>query len=1481
MSDSGVFKAALKLSPDEREAYLEQACGADQALRQEVESLLRAHNEGGSFLEKPACGGATVDSPPAAECPGSVIGPYKLLEQIGEGGFGAVFLAEQQEPVRRKVALKVLKPGMDTRQVVARFEAERQALAIMDHPHIAKVFDGGATPSGRPYFVMELVKGVPITDFCDQSRLEPCQRLELFVTVCQAVQHAHQKGIIHRDLKPSNVLVSRHDTAPVVKVIDFGIAKALGQELTDKTLFTGLAQMVGTPLYMSPEQAGMSDLDIDTRSDIYSLGVLLYELLTGTTPFDRERFKQAGYDELRRIIREEEPPKPSTRLSTAGQAATSISANRGTEPAKLTRLLRGELDWIVMKALEKDRNRRYETANGFALDVQRYLADEPVLACPPSAGYRLRKFARRNKRTLATAALFGTLLVAAVGAVGWAVRDGEAERQALAEKAERDREADRQALALKAKLDRAARQGRIGAQVDLILGEVRELEKAQKWPEALAAARRAGARTADGADAATRVRVRQVLRDLEMVAELEELHLRETHGAEAGAYNDAGRPRLYAAAFRALGVDVKALPAAEAAARLCARPAVAVALAAALDDWARAGRLRAPEQSKRLWALAAAVDPDPWRVSVRRAAAALDAAALKKLAQSPKTARQPPQSQLLLASSLWLCYQPVEAIALLERASEIHPGDFWIHLNLGRFNCNIRPARLEAAVRHNLAARALRPRSSATWNNLGIALKAQGNQDQAIACYRKAIELDGKNAGAHHNLGDVLNAQRKLDEAIRHYRKAIELEPDSPWTLNNLGNALKDLRKLDEAVACYRKAIQLRPKDLTARAYNNIAASNYNNLGNALWVQGKRQEAMACYRKAVELEPHNASWHTILGDHLVAPGERDEAIRCYRKAVALEPQNAGFHRTLALALAQQGRVAEAIASQVRANKLDPKSAGSLGNLIPYWWFRPGKLDEAIAAFKEAIRLEPGHADYHFALGKALRLRNKLDEAVAAFRKAIALEPQNAGFHSTFGEALRAQKKLDEAVAAFRKAIALEPQNAIFHRTLALALAQQGRVAEAIASHCRAIDLAPYNAQSTALGSLFGYLGQQAKQDEAIAAFKEAIRLKPGHADYHFALGEALRLQKKLNEAIPAYRQAIQLKPQELPYRLVLAQMLQLQAKHAEAIAEYQQIVRIQPKDAWAHWYLANALRQHNKLDEAVTELRVVVRLQKDLRSLVQAHLHLGQILSQLNRLDEAVVAFREAVRIQPKNSWNRSHLHYQLGVALGKKGKRDEAIAAYQEAVRLGPNDSTAHFGLASGLVGAKQWDRAATVYAEGLKRFGTPLESGPWYEAIGSKEVFTRLTALRPEDRRPWIMRARLHVLQRDWKRAAADYAGLKEALAKGGEVAFLRQHFDDLAAYACVLLLLGDRPGYEQFCKKCVEQFGRSPGGEFLLARVCAFSPRAVVPPRQLVEWGRTTMKTNTYRDPRYLHALSLAHYRKGEFDLAIKHAQESKAG
>jgi WD40 repeat protein/serine/threonine protein kinase len=464
-TEESILSAARRIEdPDARRQFLQQACADNAALRAQVETLLGTPDAEQSFLQPaPPPPAPAVSAPAIGERPGAMIGPYKLLQQIGEGGMGTVWMAEQQQPVRRKVALKVIRPGIDNRHLLARFEAERQALALMDHPNIAKVLDAGVT-DGRPYFVMELIKGTPITKYCDEHRLPLRQRLGLFVPVCQAVQHAHTKGVIHRDLKPSNVLIAPYDGKLVPKVIDFGVAKAAGQVLTERTLYTEFGAVVGTLEYMSPEQAELNNQDIDTRSDVYSLGVLLYELLTGTTPLERKKLKDGSMLEVLRIIREEEPPRPSARLSTT-EHLPAVASKRGLEARQLRGVVRGELDWIVMKALEKDRNRRYETANGLGRDVERYLNNDPVQACPPSVRYRIRKFLNRNKGPVLAAALLVVALLAGVAASTWQMqRARQAERDAVAgwEGAERQ---ERAAVEARNKAD-AARAGAVRAEAD-------------------------------------------------------------------------------------------------------------------------------------------------------------------------------------------------------------------------------------------------------------------------------------------------------------------------------------------------------------------------------------------------------------------------------------------------------------------------------------------------------------------------------------------------------------------------------------------------------------------------------------------------------------------------------------------------------------------------------------------------------------------------------------------------------------------------------------------------------------------------------------------------------------------------------------------------------------------------------------------------------------------------------------------------------
>jgi serine/threonine protein kinase/tetratricopeptide (TPR) repeat protein len=751
-----IFLAALdKATPDERAAYVEAACAGDPELLRRLRVLLACHEGAPGPLDDPPAGLARsfAETSLPTERLGSVIGPYKLKEQIGEGGMGLVFVAEQHEPVRRKVALKLIKPGMDSRQVIARFEAERQALALMNHANIAKVFDGGETPSGRPYFVMELVKGVPITEYCDENRLTPRARLELFGQVCAAVQHAHQKGIIHRDLKPSNVMVVSHDGTPVVKVIDFGVAKAIGQLLTDKSVYTQFTQFIGTPLYMSPEQAGQSGIDVDTRTDIYALGVLLYELLTGTTPFDKERLQEASYDEIRRLIREEEPPKPSTRMSTLAQAGSTVSAQRQSNPQQLCLLLRGELDWIVMKALEKDRNRRYESANALAADVERYLQDEPVQACPPSRRYLIGKFLRRHRTgVVIAAALLGGVILFATGG-SWIV------------------------------LDRATRQAMIEQAVAEDLREADTWQREQRWLKVQLALERANGRLLGSQLGTLQTQVDERWRDLSLVVRLEEVQLKASSVSRNQDRDYAGADLAYRNILAELGLNFETLGK-EAAARRIRESRVSAQIVTALDYWAwvkdnRIGRDGAP-----LRAIANLADDNAWRHELRDPLVARDRRALERLAEREAVLDQPPVNLQLLSYLLDNAKAQEARIGLLRRAQERYPANFWINyelgLSLGERHHKIVPDWItyfppEANAYFRVAV-AIQPERPDAFYHLGRALESQNDLAKAEAAYRKAITVNPQFALAYEYLGDLMNKQYRYLETIALFRKTKELK---------------------------------------------------------------------------------------------------------------------------------------------------------------------------------------------------------------------------------------------------------------------------------------------------------------------------------------------------------------------------------------------------------------------------------------------------------------------------------------------------------------------------------------------------------------------------------------------------------------------------------------------------------------------------------------------------------------------------------
>jgi serine/threonine protein kinase/Flp pilus assembly protein TadD len=1132
-----LFVQAVEIkSAAERAVFLDRACAQNLALRAEVEALLRADGVFGDMLDLPE-NSAPTTTLPAGESPGTVIGPYKLLEQIGEGGFGVVFMAEQAQPLRRRVALKVLKPGMDSRQIIARFEAERQALALMDHPHIAKVLDAGQTAGGRPYFVMDLVKGLPFTEFCDQARLTLGERLGLFVHVCQAVQHAHQKGIIHRDLKPSNVLVTTQDGAPLVKVIDFGIAKAVGQQLTDKTLFTGFAQFVGTPLYMSPEQTALSNVDVDTRSDVYSLGVMLYELLTGTTPFEKERLQDVGYDELRRIICEEEPPRPSKRISTLGQAATVVSTQRRIDPHKLSQLCHGELDWIVMKALDKDRARRYETASAFAADVQCYLADEPVQACPPRASYRLRKFVQRNKGPVLAAGVILFLLVA--GIVGtttglvWALA---AEGQAVTERDEKEEARRQTRQALNTMTDEVMEE-LLGRQVQLTDKHRAFLRKVLAYHAAFAAAK--------GDDP-------------------------EGRHSRADGYFRVGGIRFTLGEFK----DAES----------------AFRAALALQKQLAAEFPNRPEYRRELTATYSRL---VFVLSTTRRAKEAEAVSRAELTVRRQLAADFPTRTEFRQELVWShgelgfllrnSGRPKEAakvyragLAVAERLAADFPRRTKFREEVA--DCHYKLAELlDATGRPEEAKRAYQA-ALTLWKQLPAEHAKQADSDPDWALVNK-VQLAVMLAGA----GRRKEAEAAYRKALAFARQLVAKFPARPQLRHqlglcyqNLGFLLGKMGRLREPEGAFRAAVAIY-KQLAANFpnrpdYRGGLAMAQASLGNML-IPTDRAKSEAAYREALALLkelaadlPNQTDYrrqlarcYFFLGELLSARGQPKEAeaadqgaLTVARQLVAQFPGRPEFRQDLAWYYVHFGDL-------LHAGAQDPKAEAAYRRALILY-------QELAAEFPTQPEFSHGVAVTHYCFGNALRsMKGRLEEAIAQFRAAIRLNKDYPEAHTNLGNALCDKGDLEGAIVEFREAIGTKrkfPEACNAHMGLGNALKAKGRRGDAITAYRQAIRLKPEFADAHyALGNVLF----PDRLEEAIAEYRAAIRIHKDYAQVHNNLGNALALQGDLAGAIAEYRKAIELKKDLPEAHQNLARALHLLRLNARLPAVQQR--KDQPKDA--------------------------------------------------------------------------------------------------------------------------------------------------------------------------------------------------------------------------------------------------------------------------------------------------------------------------
>jgi serine/threonine protein kinase/tetratricopeptide (TPR) repeat protein len=1308
MNEREIFIAALQHEDAaQRRAYLDRACGTDAALRQHLEGLLEICARASGFLESPPAN-LTVDQP-LPEGAGTVIGPYKLLEQIGEGGFGVVYMAEQHEPIRRKVALKILKPGMDSRQVIARFEAERQALALMDHPNIAKVLDAGQTGSGRPYFVMDLIKGLPITEYCDQGQLTPRQRLELLVDVCQAVQHAHQKGIIHRDLKPSNVLVTLQDGKPLVKVIDFGIAKALGQQLTDKTVFTGFAQMIGTPLYMSPEQAALSNVDVDTRSDIYSLGVLLYELLTGTTPFDKERLKEVGYDEMRRIIREEEPPRPSTRISTLGKAASTVSTQRKSDSKRLSQLMRGEMDWIVMKALEKDRNRRYETASAFAADVQRYLHDEPVLACPPSAAYRLRKFVRRNKGlVLAATLVLAVLLVGIIGTTWGLVEaseavDAEAAQRLTAEKAQKAAEADR---------DRAARaRDRTRQALDQMTSDITgdslttqiDLSPQQKkfLTEVLQYYRDfAGEKTDDlamyerSADAARRVGLIEWRLGRMEEAAAAFRQARDELAKLAVKFPDVppNRSRLSAnhhdlgIVLTALAQHREALQSFQAARKIREELVKEFPAVPKYRHWLA-------QTHEGLGSLFDDLDRDEEALNASRAALAM----LEKLVDEfPDELNY----RLSLASSLDNVGPTYGKLGQPKKELEAHQAAV---------------THLEKLLVDHPADPLLRQTLAKTHSNLGNLLRSRGQWKESLQSFLAAIVLQENLAAefpgvpncrhqlatSHLNLGILFRQLGQWKEAWEAVRKAQALNaklatdfPAVPYFRRALAmshTSLGDLlyrEKPEEALATYRKGLELYKKLAaevpTEPRYRDEMAVAQHNFAALLDRLGKRTQALDTMQTAVELRKnlvkefpgsrgyrqHLAQAHNSLLILFKNNGMRTEALAAHREALRLQQklvadfravpecrkELAVCHHAMGELLWDQGQWLEALKDYQVAITIRENLAAEFHDEPDYrkelaqdYLHLGGKLRE-LGQLKEAQKVSQAALDLCRDLVRDFPAVNEYRLYLAASYNNMAL------LHKLLGPVEQAQADFQAAREQIDRLVKEFPAMPAYQQELAEVLYNQ-------ANQFRLLDQGPE--ARAAFQAVLVVLEKLTADFPKVPAYRREL------ATTYNDLGWALTESGKLPEALATLRKALPLREQ------MAAEFPGLPGERISLAGTYCNLghaLKDKPAESLDWYAKAIACLEPLLNDKGQWVARA---------NLFLGNTHLGraEALAKLNRWAEAVEANRAALKVREKlakdfpDPQNRAYLaaaHKLLGERLFQDPRtRTEALESFRAALKV------------------------------------------------------------------------------------------------------------------------------------------------------------------------------------------------------------------